>query len=52
MTMDEFMEQEHKEWVKIVQVPLPSFPGKDEALYIFQRGDRAPAKEEAEAQQV
>jgi hypothetical protein len=43
MTMDEFMAREHgDEWVKVVQVPLPSFPGKDEALYVFQRGSRAP----------
>jgi hypothetical protein len=38
MTMDEFMEKEHKEWTKVVQIPLPSFAGKDEALYVFQRG--------------
>ncbi|KAI0910161.1 hypothetical protein F4823DRAFT_385621 [Ustulina deusta] len=44
MTMDEFMAREHGgEWVKVVQVPLPSFPGKDEALYVFQRGLRAPS---------
>ncbi|KAI1124196.1 hypothetical protein F5Y10DRAFT_249988 [Nemania abortiva] len=44
MTMDEFMAREHGgEWVKVVQVPLPSFPGKDEALYVFQRGPRAPS---------
>ncbi|KAK5636993.1 hypothetical protein RRF57_012705 [Xylaria bambusicola] len=43
MTMDEFMEREYgDEWVKVAQVPLPSFPGKDEALYVFQRGPRAP----------
>jgi hypothetical protein len=36
------MEQEHKEWTKVVQIPLPSFAGKDEALYVFQRGERAP----------
>ncbi|KAM0323118.1 hypothetical protein ACHAQA_008968 [Verticillium albo-atrum] len=42
MTMDQYMEREHKEWTKIVQIPLPSFAGKDEALYIFQRGERAP----------
>jgi hypothetical protein len=41
MTMDEFMEKEHRDWIKVVQVPLPSFAGKDEALYIFQRGSRA-----------
>ncbi|QYT00706.1 hypothetical protein H0G86_007785 [Trichoderma simmonsii] len=42
MTMDVFMEQEHPEWTKVVQIPLPSFAGKDEALYVFQRGGRAP----------
>ncbi|KAK3392952.1 hypothetical protein B0H63DRAFT_456923 [Podospora didyma] len=30
-------------WTKIIQIPLPSFAGKDEALFIFQRGSRAPA---------
>ncbi|KAH6706036.1 hypothetical protein VD0002_g9347 [Verticillium dahliae] len=48
MTMDQYMEREHSDWTKIVQVPLPSFAGKDEALYIFQRGERAP-KAAAEA---
>ncbi|KAI0431969.1 hypothetical protein F5Y09DRAFT_303093 [Xylaria sp. FL1042] len=44
MTMDEFMAREHgDEWVKVVQVALPSFPGKDEALYVFQRGSRVPS---------
>ncbi|KAH7316502.1 hypothetical protein B0I35DRAFT_354918 [Stachybotrys elegans] len=42
MTMDTYMEKEHKDWVKVVQLPLPSFAGKDEALYVFQKGDRAP----------
>ncbi|KAH7019188.1 hypothetical protein EDB80DRAFT_191974 [Ilyonectria destructans] len=42
MTMDQFMEREHKEWTKVVQIALPSFAGKDEALYVFQRGDRVP----------
>lgn len=42
MTMDEYMEKEHKEWLKVVQVPLPSFAGKDEALFVFQRGEVAP----------
>jgi hypothetical protein len=37
------MALEHSDdWVKVVQIPLPSFPGKDEALYVFQRGARAP----------
>ena len=44
-TMDEFMERDEwrkKEgWRKVVQVPLPSFAGKDEALFIFQRGKEA-----------
>ncbi|KAI2469738.1 hypothetical protein F4781DRAFT_431109 [Annulohypoxylon bovei var. microspora] len=43
-SMDEYMERERGAdgWVKVVQVALPSFPGKDEALFVFQRGDRAP----------
>ncbi|KAI0019707.1 hypothetical protein F4780DRAFT_792992 [Xylariomycetidae sp. FL0641] len=46
--MDAWMAREHgDEWTKVVQVALPSFPGKDEALFVFQRGDRAP-KAEAE----
>ncbi|KAI1742047.1 hypothetical protein F4680DRAFT_54342 [Xylaria scruposa] len=50
MTMDEFMAREHgDEWIKVVQVPLPSFPGKDEALYVFQRGSRAPPRVQAES---
>lgn len=46
MAMDEYMEREQPEWTKIVQIPLPSFAGKDEALFIFQRGERAPRKVE------
>ena len=42
MTMDEYMSKEQKEWTKVVQIPLPSFAGKDEALFVFQRGSRAP----------
>lgn len=42
MTMAEYMEREQPGWTKIVQVPLPSFGGKDEALFVFQRGHRAP----------
>ncbi|KAI1764915.1 hypothetical protein GGR53DRAFT_292744 [Hypoxylon sp. FL1150] len=45
MSMDEYVEREQKDWVKVVQVALPSFPGKDEALYVFQRGSRAPARD-------
>ncbi|KAL1870021.1 hypothetical protein VTK73DRAFT_2830 [Phialemonium thermophilum] len=37
MTMDEYVEKEQRDWEKVVQIPLPSFAGKDEALYIFQR---------------
>jgi hypothetical protein len=42
MGMDQFMRKEHPEWTKVVQIPLPSFAGKDEALFIFQKGSRAP----------
>ncbi|KAK2608451.1 hypothetical protein QQS21_003020 [Conoideocrella luteorostrata] len=46
MTMDQYMEKERKKWTKVVQIPLPSFAGKDEALYVFQRGKRAPGQVE------
>ena len=46
MTMDDYMAKEHKDWTKTVQIPLPSFAGKDEALYVFQRGSRAPPEGE------
>ncbi|KAI0119466.1 hypothetical protein F4814DRAFT_411967 [Daldinia grandis] len=44
LSMDEYMERERagEGWVKVVQIALPSFPGKDEALFVFQRGSRAP----------
>ncbi|RDA91208.1 hypothetical protein CP533_3382 [Ophiocordyceps camponoti-saundersi (nom. inval.)] len=38
LTMDQYMDQEHPDWTRVVQIPLPSFPGKDEALFVFQRG--------------
>ncbi|ORY60585.1 uncharacterized protein BCR38DRAFT_349277 [Pseudomassariella vexata] len=44
MSIDEYMEREQPGWTKVVQVPLPSFPGKDEALFVFQSGERAPPK--------
>ncbi|OAA72141.1 hypothetical protein ISF_01214 [Cordyceps fumosorosea ARSEF 2679] len=40
LTMAEYMEKEQPHWIKVVQIPLPSFGGKDEALFIFQRGER------------
>ncbi|KAI0124695.1 hypothetical protein BJ170DRAFT_470911 [Xylariales sp. AK1849] len=42
LAMDEYMAVEQPEWTKVVQIPLPSFAGKDEALFVFQRGERAP----------
>lgn len=41
MTMDQYMEREKAGWEKAVQIPLPSFAGKDEALYVFQRSASA-----------
>ncbi|ROV97175.1 hypothetical protein VPNG_08827 [Cytospora leucostoma] len=41
MTFDEYMEREQPGWTKVVQIPVPSFAGKDEALYVYQRGERA-----------
>ncbi|KAG5935750.1 hypothetical protein E4U53_000377 [Claviceps sorghi] len=43
MTVDQYMDKEKTEWEKAVQIPLPSFAGKDEALYVFLRGERAPS---------
>lgn len=36
-TMDIFMSKQYPDWTKIAQIALPSFAGKDEALYIFRR---------------
>ncbi len=44
MTMNEYMDTEQADWVKVIQIPLPSFAGKDEALFVYQRGERAPPK--------
>lgn len=41
MTFDQYMEREQPGWTKVVQIPVPSFAGKDEALYVYQRGERA-----------
>ena len=37
-TIDEYMDVEKPEYQKTVQIPLPSFAGKDEALYVFEKG--------------
>ncbi|KAF1811588.1 hypothetical protein P152DRAFT_60687 [Eremomyces bilateralis CBS 781.70] len=36
-TVEEWMARERKRFEKICQVPLPSFAGKDDALFIFKR---------------
>lgn len=36
-TVDEWMKRERREWTLEVRMPLPSFPGKDEALYVFRK---------------
>ena len=33
----EWFAREMKQWKKICQIPLPSFAGKDEALFVFER---------------
>ena len=35
--VDDWMKREKKEWTLEVRIPLPSFPGKDEALYVFRK---------------
>jgi len=36
-TVSEWMEREMPAFKKLFQIPLPSFPGKDEALFAFKR---------------
>jgi len=36
-TIGEYMVGERPEFERTVQIPLPSFPGKDEALFVFER---------------
>ncbi|KAL9040738.1 MAG: hypothetical protein Q9180_001727 [Flavoplaca navasiana] len=35
--IDEYMAMEKPDYLKTVQIPLPSFAGKDEALFVFER---------------
>ncbi|KAJ9612897.1 hypothetical protein H2200_002838 [Cladophialophora chaetospira] len=37
MMIDEYMSKEKPGWEKVAQVPLPSFAGKDDALFAFRR---------------
>ncbi|KAF3905910.1 hypothetical protein ABW21_db0200202 [Orbilia brochopaga] len=39
VTVAEYFEKEMKHFERIVQIPLPSFAGKDEALYVFVRNE-------------
>ena len=36
-TIADWMKKEMDGWEKIVQIPLPSFAGKDEALFVFEK---------------
>jgi len=36
-TIAEWMAREMPEWNKVLQIPLPSFAGKDEALFVFEK---------------
>ena len=36
-TIVEYMSTERKDFEKTIQIPLPSFAGKDEALFVFER---------------
>lgn len=37
--IDEYTAEEKREYIKTVQIPLPSFAGKDEALFVFEKQD-------------
>jgi len=39
--IDSWMAREREGFEKIVQVPLPSFAGKDDALFVFRRKEGA-----------
>ena len=36
-TIAEWMARELPDWEKILQIPLPSFAGRDEALFVFEK---------------
>jgi len=42
MMVDEYMAREKPSWEKVSQVPLPSFAGKDDALFAFRRNKEDP----------
>lgn len=42
MMVDEYMAREKPSWEKVAQVPLPSFAGKDDALFAFRRNKEGP----------
>ena len=37
-TIADWMARELPEWERVLQIPLPSFAGKDEALFVFEKG--------------
>ena len=37
MIVDEYMAKQSMGWDKVAQIPLPSFPGKDDAFFAFRR---------------
>lgn len=38
-TVSEWVARERTDWKEVARVPLPSFAGKDEALFVFVRKD-------------
>lgn len=36
-TIEHWMREERDGWEKMVQIPLPSFAGKDEAMFVFEK---------------
>ena len=36
-TVEQYFEREKKDFEMTVRIPLPSFAGKDEAMYVYQR---------------
>lgn len=36
-TLPQWMAREMPDWEQVLQLPLPSFAGKDEALFVFEK---------------
>jgi hypothetical protein len=42
------MAREMPGWKRVLQIPLPSFAGKDEALFVFEKEEKASSARDTE----